>query len=171
LRTKLPHISIKGYYQFITIRTQESIDEYILKLQSSSLDSKIKQYHIDNYLDSSSRGAYFYGDTIDILKEVILDKDGVYYDVEIFAIMPNHLHILLRQIEPLEKIMRYIKGRSAILLNRVLSRSGKFWLSGYLDKAIRDKGHFEKSYEYILNNPYKANLKDSDTRIYSKYEE
>jgi putative transposase len=169
-KDKLPHISLKDHYQFITFRTYKSIDKYVSKIQNNhNIDTKIKQFQIDTYLDNSKNGAYFYGKAIDIIKEVLFEKNNILYEVETFSIMPNHIHILLKQKSELPKIIQHIKGKSAFLLNKHLNLEGKFWHDNYFDKLIRDEKHYGVVYEYIINNPLKANLGDSKKRIYEKY--
>ena len=168
LHSKLHHIDLKGYYQFITFRTKDSIDEYVKKVQmQNNISVKNREYEIDKYLDNLEKGSYFFGRCIDIMKEILLEKDGIFYDVEVFVIMPNHIHILLKQKVDLATIMKFIKGKSAVLLNRELKRVGKFWVEGYFDRVVRDEKHFENVYDYILGNP--RNLLDKDDRVYSRY--
>ena len=159
---------MQGHYQFITFRTHDSVDAYVQKIQNSNDTEKIKQYKMDTYLDSSKTGAYLNDEAIDILLEIILLEDENLYDVEILCIMPNHVHILLKQNADLNEIMKYIKGKSAVELNRYLGKTGKFWAAGYFDKAIRDDEHFLVVYNYIKNNPLKAGLEDE--RVFGKYE-
>ena len=168
MHTKLHHINLKEHYQFVTFRTYESVDEYVKNIQNSTDTEKNKQYKIDKYLDNSQNGAYFYEDAIDIMIDTVLAEDENMYDVEIMSIMPNHVHILLKQYRDLDKIMQYIKGKSAVELNKYLNKDGKFWASGYFDKAIRDDEHFVTVYNYIKNNALKAGL--TDERVFSKYE-
>ncbi len=169
MREKLPHISLDEHYQFITFRTKDSVDEYIAKIQNDKgLETKIKQYKIDKYLDNSKNGAYLYDKNIKILKDIILSKNNWMYEIDALAIMPNHVHILLKQKEELSKIMKFIKAKSAIELNKSLNISGKFWHESYFDKLIRGQKHYDLVYEYIMNNPIKAGLDDFE-RVYSKY--
>jgi REP element-mobilizing transposase RayT len=172
MHIKLPHLSLIEHYQFITFRTQDSVDQYILKIsQDTKISNKQKQYRIDQYLDTSENGAYLYGKNIQILKEVILSKEkSNMYHVDAFCVMPNHVHILLKQKDELANIMKYIKAKSAIELNRNMNRRGKFWLNDYFDKAVRDEKHYNLVYEYILNNPLKAELEDCKDRVYSRFE-
>ncbi len=168
MHTKLHHINLKEHYQFVTFRTYESVDEYVKGIQNSTDTEKIKQYKIDKYLDTAKNGAYLYDDAIDIMTDTVLVEDENMYDVEIMSIMPNHVHILLKQHINLEIIMQYIKGKSAVELNKHFQRKGTFWANGYFDKAIRDDEHFVKVYNYIKNNALKAGL--TDERVFSKYE-
>ena len=122
-----------------------------------------------DYLDGSEKGAYLYGDKIDLFKKTILDRDGELYELICFSVMPNHIHLLLKQKSSLVKIIKYIKGKSAIDLNKALGKNGQFWARDYYDRAIRNEAHFTTVYEYILNNLLKANLKDVEERVYSMY--
>ena len=166
--SKLPHINLHQHYQFITFRTKESIDSYVTTLQNSDISTKQKQYEIDKYLDNSSNGAYFFDEKIGMMRDIILEKNGSLYELEVFTIMPNHVHLLLKQQDDITTIMKSIKGQSAAVFNKYLLRSGAFWLRGYYDVLIRDQNHFDKTFEYIVNNPIKANL--TDERVFSKYE-
>jgi REP element-mobilizing transposase RayT len=40
----------------------------------------------------------------------------------------------------------------------MLYRTGQFWLEDYFDRYIRNQEHFEKTTQYIENNPVKARL-------------
>ncbi|WP_419782422.1 transposase [Malaciobacter marinus] len=168
---KLPHINLKEHYQFITFRTKDSINFYLKKLENDlSLSNHIKQYKIDNYLDNSSLGAYINGHFIDSVKDIILENQSNLYEVIILCIMPNHIHILIKQFDDIDKIIKCIKAKTALRLNAKLNKKGSFWQKGYYDKVIRDEKHFEKVYNYIYNNPIKAKLKDWERRVYSFYE-
>ena len=167
---KLPHVDMDHHYQFITFRTLESLDTYLAKIYDLDMPNSKKQMIVDLHLDSSTQGAYLYGEQIDIFKSVVLGRDGILYDLLAMAVMPNHVHLLLKQIESLSKIIKYIKAKSAIDLNKALNRNGQFWAKDYYDRVIRNETHFETVYRYILDNPIKAHLPDAERRIYSVYE-
>jgi REP element-mobilizing transposase RayT len=156
-------------YNFVTFRTYKSIDEYVKKINLLEIDTKIKQYKIDNYLDSSLKGCHLHDKQITILKDVLFEYDNIDYELIAFAIMPNHIHLLLNPYKKLSKIMQNIKGKSAKKINESLNLSGKFWAREYYDKVIRDEKQFNITIEYILNNPIKANLKDAKDRVYCKF--
>jgi len=167
---KLPHIDLEEYYQFVTFRTYHSLDDYLEKMYNLTIDNRKKQMLADEYLDRSSKGAYLNGECIDKVKEIILAKDGQWYEITALAVMPNHIHCMFKQLESLGKIMKYIKAKTAIELNRTLGMRGQFWADDYYDRAIRDEVHFATVYRYILHNPLKAGLDDADRRVYSRYE-
>ena len=164
----LPHIDMIGYYQFITFRTFDSIDDFLKRLAQEDIQSNKKQYKIDSYLDNSSNGCYLNGDVLNYLKSFFIEKDKNLYELIAFCIMPNHIHIFFKQNIALDKIMKSLKGSSSNAINKLLEKKGKFWENGYYDKAIRDKKHFITTYEYIKNNPLKVGL--SSARFYGVYE-
>jgi REP element-mobilizing transposase RayT len=74
--------------------------------------------------------------------------------------MPNHVHLLLRPrpANMLEKIMHSFKSFTALEANKVLGRTGSFWMREAFDRYIRDQEHFGRVFRYIENNPVKAGL-------------
>ena len=104
------------------------------------------------------------------LKEYIISKDKELYELIAFTIMPNHIHILFKEINQLHQTIKLLKGGSSYIINKTLNKKGNFWSKDYYDKLIRDQKHFEIVYNYIKNNAIKANLKDAKDRFYSVYE-
>jgi REP element-mobilizing transposase RayT len=167
--TRLTHIDALNNYQFITFRTAASVDSYVKKImnETNTTTSQI-QYNLDKYLDRSQNGAILNNTVLSHLHRYLLLEDQKLYDLVSFCIMPNHVHILFKQLKPLDTTIKTIKGKSAIEINKILGSSGKFWASEYFDKVIRDEKHFDVVYRYIQNNPIKAGLIESE-RFYSKY--
>jgi len=158
----LPHIDLEGYYQFVTFRTFDSVDEFIRKCCfSPAMSNKEKQLHIDEYLDTSTNGAYLKDDILKYLFEFLISHNKKLYELVAFCIMNNHVHILFKPLERLSKVMQMIKGASAKKINELLGKNGKFWADDYYDKVIRDEKHFWIVYEYIKNN----SLKIGDTKV------
>ncbi|MGA2149652.1 MAG: transposase [Bryobacteraceae bacterium] len=63
-------------------------------------------------------------------------QDALQYGAEVrqayglcaWAIMPNHVHAVLEPHAPMPEIMRWLKGRTSRVINRMLGRSGQaFW--------------------------------------------
>ena len=164
------HINAVGSYQFITFRTKESLDGYLKKLYVSNEPEKIKQYKMDIYLDTSTKGALLYGSLLKEIKDYYLGYDKNIFEVEALSMMPNHIHILLKQNDNLSNIMRILKGGASHIINKSLGRHGSVWSRDYYDKAIRDEKHFQVVYKYIKYNAIKAGLDDAKDRFYGKYE-
>jgi len=166
----LHHYSALNTVQFVTFRTQDSVDGFLQKLIQSDLAIAKKQWQIDQYLDSSAQGAYFNGEIITLLDNYLKQLEPEYYQLIAFSIMPNHVHILFSQKQALKNVMHKVKGGSAILINKALGKQGKFWAAGYYDKAIKDEQHFGMTYDYIKYNGDKAQLADANQRFYGLYE-
>ena len=164
---KLPHIDMPQHYQFVTFRTHDSLDTYLQKLYDLPIENSKKQLAADEHLDRSVQGAYLYGECIEAFYEVLEAKEGMLYETIACAVMPNHVHLLLRQKVPLS--VKYIKAASAVRLNSMLEKTGRFWAREYYDRAIRNDAHFETVYRYVVNNPLKAGLTDAEARVYALY--
>ena len=167
----LAHVDIAGYYQFITFRTNDSTDAFLNKLSAQNTSSSRKQLIVDNYLDRSIQGAYLNDDVLLFLHRFLRSKGKDSYNLIAFAIMPNHIHLLLKPFDNLPSVIKKIKGGSAKIVNEMMNRNGTFWAKNYYDKAIIDQRHFEIVYEYIKNNPLKlAESESSLPRFYGIYE-
>ncbi|MFT7879363.1 MAG: transposase [Sulfurimonas sp.] len=170
IHSNLPHVDMEESYQFITFRTKESVDNYVKKLHEGSTVEKVKQYAIDNYLDRSQNGAFLYGKVVAEIQTYYQSYDKKLFDLIALTIMPNHIHILIRQKSALSNILKVLKGGSTHIVNKTLNRKGQIWSSDYYDKLIRDEVHFSLTYQYIKNNASKAGLTDAEERFYGCYE-
>ena len=169
-RRFLPHIDMVGYYQFVTFRTHDSLDDFIKKIRSEEISSRKQEYKIDQYIDQSPNGAYLDNEVLKYLYRYFVIQDKNLYDLVAFTIMPNHVHIFFKQNVELPQIMKRIKGATAFAINKMLDRKGIFWEENYYDKLIRDEVHFSQVYDYIKYNAVKVDLRDAEERFYGIYE-
>ena len=95
-----------------------------------------------------------------IIAEAIQREDRLSCDVLAWVVMPNHVHLLLRQLPGcrIGKIVKDIKGSSARHLNMATFLSGKVWQRGYFDRVVRDLDQLKNTVEYIHENPVNAGL-------------
>ena len=81
------------------------------------------------------------------------------YELHVWVIMSNHVHILIEPHAPLGKITRSIKNYSAKEANRILQRTGQpFWQNESYDRVVRNQQEFNDIVRYIEFNPVKAGL-------------
>jgi len=120
---------------------------------------------INAHLDSSTQGIYFHGEILRFMFDFLIAQDEKVYNLVCFAIMPNHVHLLIKPNDNLSSVMQKIKGASARGVNKMLKKRGTFWASDYYDKAIRDEKHFRVVYEYIRNNPLKIDIGNGATKV------
>ncbi len=100
------------------------------------------------------------------VEAALLHDDGFRYDLIAYAIMPNHVHVLvsLKAGTSLEKVVQSWKSVSSHAINHAATRSGPLWQANYRDRLIRNRKHYEHVRDYILTNPARAHLRE-DTFI------
>jgi putative transposase len=77
-----------------------------------------------------------------------------------WVVMPDHLHWLIQLNErwPLPRVVKTIKARSALTINRYLSQHGSIWQRAYHDRAARRDEDIRQLARYIVANPLRAGL-------------
>lgn len=95
-----------------------------------------------------------------LVRKALLHFDVTRYELLAWCVMPNHVHVLLRQLNqaPLAQIVRSWKNWTARRANRILGRDGTFWMREYHDREIRSPRHRAFTFSYIERNPVAAGL-------------
>lgn len=173
-RGYLPHIEYK-LLQMITFRLYDSVPKKVIEQwkqklnelhgvircsdefeEEARLRERISQYEDAGY------GQCFLGDEriASLVEKTLYFYEGKHYQLIRWCIMPNHVHVLIEVLEgiTLSTIVQEWKSYIAHQANRILKRKGKFWMSEYFDRYIRDERHFNNAMNYIDNNPVKAGL-------------
>ena len=168
----VPHRENKAL-QSITFRLYDSlpkevIEEIKLKLDINEDDDSCDsiQYQrlrqkIAEYEDAGYGQCFLRDERIAaIMQDTLKHFDGERYQLICWCIMPNHVHVLIEVNEgwSLSRIMHGWRSYTAKEANRILGRTGKFWMEEYYDRYIRDDNHLQKTINYILNNPANAGL-------------
>jgi putative transposase len=120
----LPHIDNLNYYQFTTFRTDDSTDDFLAHLPNKKQSNQQYQLACDKYLDLSLQGSYLSGDVLRYLSTQFKNANEIDYELYAFAIMPNHVHLLLKPLLALPPLMKKLKGNSAKNINSLLATSG-----------------------------------------------
>ena len=82
-----------------------------------------------------------------------------FYHLHAWVIMPNHVHVVLEPCVAMPGIMRWLKGRTARMANRILGRTGmQFWQEESFDHWVRSEEELQAVIEYVEENPVKAGL-------------
>ena len=173
-RKRLPHWQPPEGTFFITYRLFGSIPmEKIRQFRKMPNRKIFKESKIireawyfrnsDRFLDANPNGPYWLAkkEIAEIVFQSLLFNNGKQYDLHAFCIMSNHVHVLLtaRKGAPqLFRMMQTHKSYTAVMANRILVRSGKFWELESYDHLVRNNLSFERILRYILNNPLKARL-------------
>ena len=171
-RRNLPHLHYNEGDYFVTFRLKDSLPLILIEELRSDLEKNpaelstkekklFKKY--DDLLDSGNYGANYLlnKQVASIVKEAIEKYENELYQVICYCIMPNHVHIVFTILDAgksLSDIMKLIKGRSAISINKLLNRKGNLWQAESFDRLIREEKELHNIVKYVLLNPVKANL-------------
>ena len=82
--------------------------------------------------------------------------------------MPDHVHVLAQPLPRpgggvfnLAEILHSVKRHSARRINQLRGTQGPLWQDERYDRIIRDEAEFLEKWNYIRNNPVKAELASS----------
>jgi putative transposase len=83
---------------------------------------------------------------------------GTAYLLHEFAIMPDHIHVLMTPLTSLEKAVQFIKGGFSFRAKKELGSNMEVWQKGFQDHRIRDAGDYAEHVRYIHENPIRRHL-------------
>lgn len=76
-----------------------------------------------------------------------------------WVLMPDHLHWLVQLHDgELDSLMRQVKSRSAMAINRAQGMTGAIWQEGFHDRALRREDDVRAAARYVVANPLRAGL-------------
>jgi putative transposase len=157
-RGYLPHFDSAEAIQFVTFRLADSLPRAVAEALASQSDGLAAT---DQKLDDGLGACWLKKPEIaDVVENALLHFDGERYRALSWCVMPNHVHVVIDVLDgnSLGAIVHSWKSFSAKEANRLLARSGSFWHRDYFDRFIRDEGHYQRTVEYVENNPVKAGL-------------
>ncbi len=93
-----------------------------------------------------------------IVQDELLRLDIERYRLMAWCVMPNHVHVVIEQIEDIAGTVRRWKSWTAREINRATGRSGPLWRREYFDRVARDEQHLQTMIHYVENNPVAAGL-------------
>jgi putative transposase len=157
----LPHWQMPGQDIFITWRLHGSLPaQFRPQYKMESSGKAFVGY--DRVLDQARTGPLWLKDPrvaeclLSQLSEINRRK---LFLLRAYAIMANHVHVLLAPIAPLAQITQQIKGATARQANLILGRIGTaFWQNESFDHWIRNPEEWQKIRSYIERNPVAAGL-------------
>lgn len=175
-RRRLPHVDAPGHFQHVVFHLADSLPRDVLLRMERELahlpayqQQQTKARRIEALLDTG-RGSCLLGHPTcaRIMVETLLFADGSRYQLHAWVVMPNHVHVLVRQDQhhPLSGIVQSWKRHSSREIRRLgydvnrqaASPHAGIWQRDYWDRYIRNDRHFSAVEEYIHLNPVKAGL-------------
>jgi REP element-mobilizing transposase RayT len=159
-RGYLPHFDAGNTTQSITFRLADSLP-LSLRVSLVQFDKQKRRKHFERMMDKGY-GSCILRETAcaEIVCRVLMHFDGVRYRMLAWVVMPNHVHVLVEQIEgwPLAAVVQGWKSVSARAIGFLNATKGSIWAADYFDRFIRDAEHFTNTVCYIEENPVKAGL-------------
>lgn len=169
----LPHWHSDCCIQFITFHLADSlpasvraelqaIKEQFIKMNPEPWSHDVKARFnkmfpaaINDYLDAGYGCCYLkQPECGEIMKSALEYFDGERYVIHRYVIMPNHVHVLvgLTGSYNSSQICKSWKNFSALQINKLLGRTGKFWHHESWDRMIRNEIHYANVVGYIEKN-------------------
>jgi REP element-mobilizing transposase RayT len=181
---RLPHWEVEEAVYFVTFRLADSLPKKALQeIDSERKDilatasqmgrslsaterKRMRQLQVrrlERTLDTGAGKCFLRNTAIaQLVVNALQEFDGSRYRLFAWSVMPNHVHVLFQTIGmiPLAGILHSWKSYSAKAANQILGRSGEFWQREYYDHLIRNEAEFDRTMQYVMENPSKAGLKD-----------
>ena len=185
----LPHIQPPGATLFVTFRLVGSIpisvqrqlqeeaehaDRMLTEIvnpeeraRRAYLEQRRQFGKWDKVLDAATAGPFWLRDprVAKLVADSLHHLAGRSYDLDVFCIMPNHVHVVLTPLlkegetyHALPAIMHSLKRYTARQANLLLGRQGQFWQHESYDHVVRDEAELQRIIRYVLNNPVRAEL-------------
>ncbi len=163
-RGRLPHWETGEGTYFVTFRLADSLPLDVIVETAAAKAGRIGTYldwpALEKKLDEG-RGRCFlrHPAVAAVVASAIRHLDGTFYDLIAWAVMPNHVHLVvrLRSGHELCAAMHSLKSYTAKAANRILGRSGTFWQREYHDRLLR-ANEYDGAIAYVLANPRRAGL-------------
>jgi len=186
----LPHFQPRGAAIFVTFRLAGSLPSTLIdqwtnerawlihleNLNPNHFARVAREFErtwfakFESVLDGGSCGPLWLRDdrVADQVAESLHYRDEKVYRLDVFSIMPNHVHVVFRPLPmahaencetpyySLASIMHSLKGFTAHECNSLLERQGEFWAHESYDHYIRNNQERQRIVAYVLNNPVKA---------------
>ena len=161
-RRRLPHVYETDQPVFLTWRLHGSLPPNRC-FPAATLSSGEAFAAVDRLLDQARNGPFYLRQpaVADMIVEAIHYNAHTlgHYVRHAFAVMPNHVHLLVTPAVPLPKLTKSLKGITAKRANERLTLTGSpFWQEESFDHSVRNAREFEKIRGYIEENPVRAGL-------------
>lgn len=176
-RGYLPHFETRDKLQSITFRLADSLPQSKLAELERELavlprekQDVGRRKRIEQWLDAGMGCcALRHPAVATVMQATLLKFDGDRYRLLAWCIMPNHVHVLIKPVVELGKIVQSWKSYTARWFFKHCAELGlgapgegaagkAFWMREYWDRYIRDEKHYGAVVDYIHNNPVKAGL-------------
>jgi REP element-mobilizing transposase RayT len=172
-RGRLPHWQLDQATYSITFRLRDSLPrniavalirerEQMMRLAMNPSErshaDRLFSLKLDSYLDEGHGSCILReARNAEIVADALQFFHGSRYDLHAWCVMPNHVHAMmfLHDGEDLDLVLHSWKSFTAHQIGQ-----GVIWQREYYDRIIRDERDFWSTRNYVLNNPFKAGLRN-----------
>ncbi len=181
---RLPHWTKNGSIYAVCFRLADSLPAEVLKswrTERQAIIETARDQRRPLSADELKRLEYLYSDRVEsyldaghgsctlgepeiaeMVENALKHFDGERYRLLAWCIMPNHVHVVLQPLRGVElhAVLHSWKLWTARAANKLLNRSGEYWLTEYYDHLVRDEKDLIHAVEYAIGNPEKSGLND-----------
>ncbi len=163
-RRNLPHWEQLGATYFVTFRLADSlpVEARARIAELRELNDSAAFAWVERFVDAGV-GSCVLADVrnAQIMVSALDSFDNARYKLGAFAVMPNHVHALVRPLEGYRRsqIVHSWKSYTAHDLQRSAGIRGSVWQEEGFDRIVRDEGELKRFRDYIFANPRAANLR------------
>src|SRR5262245_6422672 len=129
-RGYIPHLDFKNTIQHVIIGLADALPDFV---HDDDFANNLKRFDasIDRGIGGRRPG---YPRCAAIVGNELLRHDGERYRLLGWCVMPNHVHVVLEQLEDLAGTVRRWKSWTAREMNAAIGRSGPVWYREYFDR-------------------------------------
>ena len=167
-RGYLPHHDHPGLIQHITFHVADSLPADAIARMESDVASMTdetaaceRRQRIQDLLDAGHGSCPLRpASNAAIVEASLFYGDGERYRLLEWVVMPNHVHVLIEQLEcSLATVVQSWKRHTSREIHRQSPAApSPLWQREYWDRYVRDAGHLAAAVAYIHHNPVVAGL-------------
>src|SRR6266487_85181 len=182
-RRNLPHWELCDATYFVTFRLADAVPQDVLRRWKEELETWRKfhpepwdavtkyeyqkrfQEDREHWLDQGHGECLLKkSDVAAIVVNALRHFDRDRYVLDAFAVMPNHVHVLVRLAggQTLADILHSWKSFSTKAINQLLERTGRLWQEESYDRIVLGWNELVRYRGYIVRNPEKARLRKGE---------
>jgi REP element-mobilizing transposase RayT len=161
----MPHWTQPGCTYFVTFRLADSVPAEKLQQWNRLSDPNQVREEVQKWLDKGTGTCWLRRPEIaNVVANSLRHFHGERYDLRLFVVMPNHIHVLVTPLpgHELSEILHSWKSYTANQINRLLGQSGPVWQHESFDHIVRDEQALLQFEGYIRDNPKSACLKEGE---------